>query len=358
MRQADGPPLGPPRVRPASAAHPSSAPPCTCTCSKVLSMYRGQDGLWRLAFRVANMRQHQVRAAAEGADPWGWSGLCSALPSAPAHRAPTPPCRRPRPAACLVPHSSHRCCSPRCKCSCCASRARTPSAARSGSLSIPSCRWRCAALRCGGERVGAPAPGTGPHAGPPPVPPPTPRLQHVGGGKLWLGVPSVIEHRIDVHSPLWEMSEADMRAAGAPACGWRPWAAAAMALQRACAASPCRCGRAAEVSSPHGPVACAPDCLPTHPKQLLTTTCDALLCACARRHGNHCADGRHRREHVARHRGASRGAGQGLRAVRASASGGTWRPDPAATPCVQARHSYVPCDIRWQEHFDPCIQRR
>lgn len=24
----------------------------------------------------------------------------------------------------------------------------------------------------------------------------------------------------------------------------------------------------------------------------------------------------------------------------------------------QARHSYVPTDIRWQHHFDPCIQRR
>ena len=28
--------------------------------SKVLSMYRGDDGLWRLAFRVANLRQHQA----------------------------------------------------------------------------------------------------------------------------------------------------------------------------------------------------------------------------------------------------------------------------------------------------------
>lgn len=25
-----------------------------------MSMYRAPDGLWRLAFRVANMRQHQV----------------------------------------------------------------------------------------------------------------------------------------------------------------------------------------------------------------------------------------------------------------------------------------------------------
>ena len=28
--------------------------------SKVLSMYQGDDGLWRLAFRVANLRQHQA----------------------------------------------------------------------------------------------------------------------------------------------------------------------------------------------------------------------------------------------------------------------------------------------------------
>lgn len=30
-------------------------------CSKVLSMYQGDDGMWRLAFRVANLRQHQAR---------------------------------------------------------------------------------------------------------------------------------------------------------------------------------------------------------------------------------------------------------------------------------------------------------
>ena len=33
---------------------------CCCCCSKALSMYRGEDGVYRLAFRVANLRQHQV----------------------------------------------------------------------------------------------------------------------------------------------------------------------------------------------------------------------------------------------------------------------------------------------------------
>ena len=33
-------------------------------------MYQGEDGIWHLAFRVANMRQHQVGMAAMI---WGWS---------------------------------------------------------------------------------------------------------------------------------------------------------------------------------------------------------------------------------------------------------------------------------------------
>lgn len=27
-------------------------------------------------------------------------------------------------------------------------------------------------------------------------------------------------------------------------------------------------------------------------------------------------------------------------------------------PALQARHSYLPADIKWAHHFDPCIQRR
>ena len=38
------------------------------------------------------------------------------------------------------------------------------------------------------------------------------------------------------------------------------------------------------------------------------------------------------------------------------------KPNPLRACCPpagpQARHSYVPSDIRWQHHFDPCIQRR
>ena len=41
-----------------------------------------------------------------------------------------------------------------------------------------------------------------------------PRLQHVGGGFLWLGVPSVIEHNIDERSPLWGMAVEEIQGAG------------------------------------------------------------------------------------------------------------------------------------------------
>ncbi|EFN52826.1 hypothetical protein CHLNCDRAFT_138260 [Chlorella variabilis] len=35
--------------------------------------------------------------------------------------------------------------------------------------------------------------------------------EHVGGGRLWLGVPSLIEHRVDSKSPLSGMSEGDIK---------------------------------------------------------------------------------------------------------------------------------------------------
>lgn len=39
--------------------------------------------------------------------------------------------------------------------------------------------------------------------------------QHVGGGRLWLGVPSIIEHRVEEGSPLFGLGDNEMRAMGA-----------------------------------------------------------------------------------------------------------------------------------------------
>jgi hypothetical protein len=57
-----------------------------------------------------------------------------------------------------------------------------------------------------------------PHApnSPPSSPPPThlKPLQHIGGGRLWLGVPSVIEHRVDAASAMHGMTEGDLAGTG------------------------------------------------------------------------------------------------------------------------------------------------
>lgn len=35
-------------------------------------------------------------------------------------------------------------------------------------------------------------------------------LLHIGGGALWLGVPSIMAHKIDASSPLWGKSREDL----------------------------------------------------------------------------------------------------------------------------------------------------
>lgn len=77
-----------------------------------------------------------------------------------------------------------------------------PSQQRRGAL--------CSVMR-GGPRTLQSATWCIPHTRPP--------LQHIGGGHLWLGVPSVIEHKIDHRSPLWGMGEAEIENAG-EACAW------------------------------------------------------------------------------------------------------------------------------------------
>ena len=62
---------------------------------------------------------------------------------------------------------------------------------------------------------------------PPPAQPSTPMRpplpQHIGGGRLWLGVPSVIEHRVDAASAMHGMSEADLAGAGGWVLGGCVW---------------------------------------------------------------------------------------------------------------------------------------
>jgi len=49
---------------------------------------------------------------------------------------------------------------------------------------------------------------------------PASAVQHIGGGELWLGVPSVIEHRVDSRSPLHGMGEGDIMGAGGADVLW------------------------------------------------------------------------------------------------------------------------------------------
>lgn len=98
----------------------------TIRFSKALSMYRKEDGLYRLAFRVANLRRSQV----------------------------------------LSP------------------KVRFLLLRRQEVHPFSSCE---------AEYVYAELPAA-----------------HIGGGHLWLGVPSVIEHKIDHRSPLWGMGEAEI----------------------------------------------------------------------------------------------------------------------------------------------------
>ncbi|PRW33237.1 inward rectifier potassium channel 2-like isoform X7 isoform B [Chlorella sorokiniana] len=155
----------------------SSGRTTTIRFSKVLSMYQGDDGLWRLAFRVANLRQHQVLQ---------------------------PEVLQPEVRMLMLRRSTVH------------------------PFSSVHSEFIYSELK----------------------------TEHVGGGRLWLGVPSVIEHRIDRGSPLWGMSDADMRAADME----------------------------------------------------IIVLLDGI--------------------------------------------------DESTSRAIEARHSYVPFDIRWQHHFDPCIQRR
>ncbi|KAL4421196.1 hypothetical protein ABPG77_010071 [Micractinium sp. CCAP 211/92] len=98
----------------------------TIRFSKALSMYRKEDGLYRLAFRVANLRRSQV----------------------------------------LSP------------------KVRFLLLQRQAVHPFSSCE---------AEYVYAELPAA-----------------HIGGGHLWLGVPSVIEHKVDQRSPLWGMGEAEI----------------------------------------------------------------------------------------------------------------------------------------------------
>ncbi|PSC69266.1 G -activated inward rectifier potassium channel 4-like [Micractinium conductrix] len=145
----------------------------TIRFSECLSMYRGEDGLYRLSFRVANIRRHQLLS---------------------------PKVRM----LLMRRHATH-----------------PFSSGGSSSEYIYS----------------------------------ELRSQHVGGGFLWLGVPSVIEHNIDERSPLWGMAVEEIQGAD---------------------------------------------------MEIIV-----LL-------------------------------------------GGT---DETTARAMEARHSYVPADIRWEQHFEPCIRR-